>query len=318
MKKKSAIIFGISGQDGAYLANFLLKKNYKIIGTTRNKNFKNLQRLTRLKIINKIKIYEGEASNRKFCKKLLIKKVNEIYYLAGESSVMNSFRFPHVSFNSNVFGLLNILEIIKIKKLKTKVFNSGSAQFYGSNKNHKYNLKSKIEPRSIYGISKAASYWLIKIYREKYKIDCCTAVLFNHESILRPKEVVTKKIILASKKMKINKRIKLRLGDVNIYRDWGWAPEYVEAFWRMLQKKKISDFIIGTGKINSIKNFVDEVFKLQKISKKNVIMNSKELRRNLDIRAYKADISETTKKLGWKPKITFKKIVFKMVNNELF
>ena len=316
--KKSALIFGVSGQDGAYLASFLLGKNYKVFGTTRNKSKKNLFRLSRLGISKKISIYKGEAKNNFFCQKIINNKINEIYYLAGDSSSIKSFDHPQKSFQSNTIGILNILENIKKKKIKTKVFNSASGQFYGDNKQNKYNLGSKIEPQSPYGVSKAAGYWLTKIYRDKHKLFSCTGVLFNHESILRSKEFVTKKIVDTAKKIEKNKNIKLKLGNINIYRDWGWAPEYVEAFWLMLQNKKAEDLIIGSGIIHSLKEFVNEVFKLKKINKNNLVSNVKEFRRKIDIRGYKADITLTKRKINWRPKTSFKKIIYKMVNDELF
>jgi GDPmannose 4,6-dehydratase len=316
--RKYALIFGISGQDGAYLASYLLNKNYRIIGTTRNNSKKNLFRLSRLGILDKVTIIKGEATDIFFCKGIIRKKINEIYYLAGDSSILNSFENPQRSLQSNTVGILNILEVIKKKRLAIKVFNSGSGQFYGDNKDNTYNLKSRIEPQSPYGVSKAAGYFLVKIYREKHNIFCCTGVLFNHESALRSKEFVTKKIINTSNLIKKNKNIKLKLGNINVYRDWGWAPEYVEAFWLMLQKKKAEDLILGSGKAHTIKEFVEEVFKLQNIDNKNLISNVKQFNRKLDIRGYKADIELTKKKLKWKPKISFKKIIYKMVNDELY
>ena len=315
---KSAIIFGISGQDGSYLAHFLLSKNYKVVGVTRNKNYKNLYRLKKLKILEKVKLIQGNASDKKFCNKLIKKNIDEIYFLSGYSSVIGSFEDPFKSMNSNVIGLLNILEEIKKKKLKLKLFNAGSGQFYGNNKKNTYGLYSKIDPQSPYGVAKASSYWFTKIYREYYKIYCCTGILFNHESPLRSDEFVTKKIIEVSKKIKNNKKIKLKLGNINIKRDWGWAPEYVQAIWKMLQRKKPTDFIIGSGKVYSLKNFVDEVFKILKIKKENLIYNVSALKRNTDIQGYKADIKRTKKILGWKPKIGFQTMINKMIKDELF
>ena len=316
--KKTAIIFGVSGQDGAYLSHFLITKGYDVIGTTRKKSSKNLYRLIKLGTLKKVKILQGDATNKKFCNKILSPYIDEIYYLAGNSSVTKSFDCPEISLKSNVFGLLNILEIIKRKRYKSKLFNAGSGQFYGDHKKNNYNLNSKIDPQSPYGVSKAAAYFLIKIFRERYNIFCCTGILFNHESSLRSNEFVTKKIINISRKMKINNKLKLRLGNINVYRDWGWAPEYVEAFWLMLQQKKSNDLILGTGKIHSLKEFVTEVFKLLKINKKNLEHNVKKFKRKLDIRGYKADISKTKKIINWKPKINFKKIIYKMVYDELF
>ena len=316
--KKTAIIFGISGQDGAYLSHFLIQKGYKVIGTTRNKSSKNLYRLKKLKIINSVKILKGVATDINFCNKILNSKINEIYYLAGDSSVLKSFETPEISLKSNTEGILNILRILKTKKYKAKLFNAGSGQFYGDNKKNFYNIHSKINPQSPYGVSKAAAYWLIKIYREKYNIYCCTGILFNHESPLRSKEFVTKKIVDTALKIKRKKSIKLRLGNVDIFRDWGWAPDYVRAIWLMMQRNKPRDFIIGSGKTYSLKDFVNEVFKYLDISKKNLQINVSKYKRKIDLRGYKANIADTQKVLKWKPKLKFKTIIYKMINNELF
>jgi len=318
MYRKKAIIFGVSGQDGSYLSHFLIQKKYSVVGVTRNKSKKNLFRLEKLKIDNRIEILKGEATNLEFCSKVINSSINEIYYLSGYSSVVGSFVNPHLSLQSNVSGLINILETIKKKKLKIKLFNAGSGQFFGNNKNFFYDIDSKIEPKSPYGVSKAAAFWFTKIYRENYNIFCCTGVLFNHESPLRAKEFVTKKIIDTAKRIKKNNKIVLKLGDTNIYRDWGWAPDYVKAMWLILQKNKPRDFIIGSGKIHSLREFVFEVFKYLKINKKNLKVNVKKYKRKLDLKGYRANIKETTKILNWKPNLKFKEIISKMINDELF
>ena len=316
--KKTAIIFGITGQDGAYLSHFLLQKGYKVIGVTRNKSSKNLFRLKKLKVIKKIVILKGVATDLKFCKKVINSKINEIYYLAGDSSVVKSFETPDISLKSNTEGILNILQTLKQKKYKSKLFNAGSGQFYGDNKKNFYNINSKIDPQSPYGVAKAAAYWLVKIYREKYNIYCCTGILFNHESPLRSKEFVTKKIIDTAIKIKKDRNIILRLGNVNIYRDWGWAPDYIRAIWLMMQRNKPRDFLIGSGKTHSLNDFVNEVFKYLNISKKNLKTNVSKYKRKIDLRGYKANITDTQKKLKWKPRLKFKTIIHKMINNELF
>ncbi len=316
--KKTAIIFGVTGQDGAYLSHFLLQKGYKVIGTTRNKSSTNLFRLKKLNVIKKIILLKGVATDLKFCKKILSSKINEIYYLAGDSSVIKSFETPDISLKSNTEGILNILQILKFKRFKARLFNAGSGQFYGNNKKNFYNINSKIEPQSPYGVSKAAAYWLIKIYREKYNIYCCTGILFNHESPLRSKEFVTKKIVDTALKIKRKKRVKLKLGNVDIYRDWGWAPDYIKAIWLMLQRTKPKDFIIGSGKTHSLNEFVNEVFRYLNISKKNLKTNVSKYKRKIDLKGYKANIKETQKILKWKPSLKFKTIIHKMINNELF
>lgn len=318
MKKKNALIFGVSGQDGAYLAHFLISKNYNVIGTTRNDKKKNLNRLLKLNIYKKVKIIKGQASDLSFCQKLFKKNIDEVYYLAGESSIVKSFEFPEVSLISNSFGILNILKTVQKLKKKIKIFNACSAQIYGNKKRNFFNIDSKIDPISPYAVSKAAGYWLTKIYRENYGIFCCSGILFNHESPLRSNEFVTKKIILESKKILRDKKHKLSLGNINVYRDWGWTPDFVEAYWLMLQKDSPIDLVIGTGKIYSLRDFLNEVFKLKKLNLNNVKINVKKFKRKLDIKGYRANISKTKKILKWKPKMNFKQIVYKMVKEELF
>ena len=318
-QKKRALIFGVSGQDGSYLSHFLYGKGHDIYGTTRNIGKKNLNNLNKLGVLNKIKIIKCDTKNFKIVKKLIKKiKPQEIYYLCGQSSVTKSFTNPAEAFRSNTLGLLNILETIKEINNKIKVFNAVSGQFYENRKNNIYNEKSYIAPQSPYGVSKASSFWLTKIFREWYGIKCCSGILFNHESPLRSNEFVTKKIINHCKLIKKGKLKYLYLGNINIYRDWGWAPEYVEAMYLMLRQKQPKDLIIGSGKSNSLKSFVYEVFRLLKIQRKFLKINTKKLIRKKDIRSYRADPKLAKKILKWETKTTFKQIIYKMVNEQLY
>ena len=319
-KKNTALIFGISGQDGSYLAHFLLKKNYKVVGVTRNVSLNNLSRLKRLKIINKVRIVKGTASNKKFLDKLIKKdsSIKEIYYFAGDSSVQRSFERPDISLMSNTLGILNILMSVKDINKKIRIFNASSGQIFGNKKINHYNESSLVDPQSPYGVAKASGLWLSKIYRETHNLYSCSGILFNHESPLRSKHFVTKKIVDTSLKIKKNKSLILHLGDIDVYRDWGWAPEYVKVMWLMLQQKKPNDFVIGSGKKYSIRDFVYEVFKLLKINRNRLRYNTKKFRRKTDIKSYTANTSFIKKKIKWTSKISFKQIVSKMVNNELF
>ena len=319
MKKKIALIFGVSGQDGSYLADFLIKKNYSVIGVTRNKSKKNMYRLEKLKIFNKVKIIQGVALDQKFLNKIIKKysSIKEIYYLTGDSSATDSFIYPQKSFESNTTGILNILLTIKKINKKIKVFYAASGQFYGNSKNNYYSEKSVIKPTTPYAIAKAAGYSLVKIFRENYDLYACSGILFNHESPLRSDEFVTKKIINVSKQIKKNNKVKLRMGNIDVYRDWGWAPEYVKAMWLMLQQKQPIDLIIGSGKKYSIRDFVNEVFKKMKIDKKNLITGTNKLIRKIDIQSYRANTALCKKTIKWETKITFKKIIHKMINDEL-
>ena len=318
-QKKRALIFGVSGQDGSYLGRFLVSKKNQVYGTTRNNNKRNLKNLISLEIANKVKIFKCDIKNFYQVKKIIQKiKPHKIFYLCGQSSVTESYTNPAESFKSNTLGLLNILETVKESNKKIKVFNAVSGQIYGNRKKNIYNEKSYIEPQSPYGVSKASSFWLTKIFREWYGVKCCSGILFNHESPLRSNEFVTKKIINNCKLIKKGKLKYLYMGDINIYRDWGWAPEYVEAMYLMLKQKNPKDLVIGSGKRHSLKNFIYEVFRLLKIPRKHLKANTKKFVRKNDIRSYRADPRLAKKILNWKAKTTFKKIIYKMVMEQFY
>ena len=318
-KRIKSLIFGISGQDGSYLSHFLINKGYEVYGTTRNSSKNNLKNLVRLGILKKVKIIKCNIIDFLGIKKLIkIIKPDEIYYLCGKSSVTQSFTNPVDSIKSNTLGLLNILDTVKKTNKKIKVFNAVSGQFYGNRRNSVYNEKSYIDPQSPYGVSKASSFWLTKIFREWYGIKCCSGILFNHESPLRANEFVTKKIINCTKLIKKGKLKHLYLGNINIYRDWGWAPEYVEAMYLMLRQKHPKDLVIGSGKRHSLRSFVYEVFRLLNIPRSSLKINIKKLMRKRDIRTYKADPKLAKKILKWKAKTSFKQIIYKMVNEQLY
>jgi GDPmannose 4,6-dehydratase len=318
-QKKRALIFGVSGQDGSYLSRFLVSKKNQVYGTTRNNNKRNLKNLISLEIANKVKIFKCDIKNFYQVKKIIQKiKPHKIFYLCGQSSVTGSYTNPAEAFKSNTLGLLNILEIVKESNRKIKVFNAVSGQIYGNQKKNIYNEKSYIEPQSPYGVSKTSSFWLTKIFREWYGVKCCSGILFNHESPLRSDEFVTKKIINNCKLIKKGKLKYLYMGDINIYRDWGWAPEYVEAMYLMLKQKNPKDLVIGSGKRHSLKNFIYEVFRLLKIPRKHLKTNTKKFMRKNDIRSYRADPRLAKKILNWKAKTTFKKIIYKMVMKQLY
>jgi len=319
MKKKIAVIFGISGQDGAYLADFLLKKNYQVIGLTRKKNIKNLYRLKKLKIINKIKIIRGTALDKNILKKVIFKKLTEVYFFSGVSDVRESINDPSSTFNINFIGVKNVLDKIKHINKNIKFFNACSAQIFGNQKK-RLNEESTISPVSPYAQSKASSFWLVKTYREIYNMKCCSALSLNHESPLRSKNFVTKKIIDQAILIKKNKIKHLSLGKINVYRDWGWAPEFVGAYYLMLQRKKMQDYVVGTGTKKSIKDFVYKVFKILKINKNKLRHNDKNFLQEpkSEVGELIGDISKIKKEIGWKPTITFEKIIYKMINNEIF
>jgi GDPmannose 4,6-dehydratase len=319
MKKKIALIFGISGQDGAYLANFLIKKNYLVIGVTRSPTNLNLFRLNMLNIKKKVKIFKNNKINFNFLKKIFNKynTINEIYFLSGESSPKKSLEIPIQTFNSNTINLLKLLEFLKKTKNKSKLFYASSSEIFKENKTNIFNEKSEFGATTPYAVSKVAGTLLIKNYREQYNLFSCSGILFNHESPLKSKNFVLKKIIFELKKIKKNGGI-LKLGNINIKRDIGWAPEYVKAMWKMLQIKKPIDIVIGSGKMFSVKLFLDIFIRKLKIDKKSIVHNNQNLLRKLEINAYKSDPRLAKKKLGWKTSISMKQIAIKLLNDELF
>ena len=319
MNNKLALIFGITGQDGSYLADFLLKKKYKVIGITRNLSKKNLIRLFKLKIEKKVSLLKIKKINHKTIKHLFkkFKKINEIYYLSGETSPLNSMNNPLQTFDSNVNNLVSILEFIKIKRFRTKIFYASSSEIFKNKKPNIFNENSEIGPRTPYAISKATGLWLIKYYRNYHRVNCCAGILFNHESPLRSNNFVFKKIIEQTKIIK-KKGGKLQLGNIKIKRDIGWAPDYIVAFWKMLQLKKLEDLVIGSGKAYSIKKFLNLVLKNLKLNKRNIIFNKKELIRKNELNEYKASPSLALKKIKWKNTLTIEKIIKKMLNDEYY
>ncbi len=307
MKKKRALIFGISGQDGSYLANFLIQKGYRVDGVSKNLKFKNLKIL---KILTKIKIHQYP----KKYDSLLKKNYDEIYFLGGQSNVFKSFSNRELTYRSQIQPLIPILENIRMKKIKSKFLYASSSEIFGNYKNKsKKNENSFKQPVSPYGLSKLIGFEIIKSYREMFKIPVCSVIFFNHESPLRSKEYVIKKIIDYSKS---NKKTKLKLGNINIKRDWGWGPEFVQACHKILTSKKIDDYIIATGKTHSLKDVLKEAFLINNLNYKTFVETDKKKKRKFDIIENYADIKKIKTNLNWKPIFNLKKIIYKMYSYE--
>ena len=263
MNKKIAFIFGITGQDGSYLANLLINKNFKIFGFTRSKKKKNLVNLEKLSILDKVSLFEYLKNDNKFIEKKILKiKPSQIYILSGLSSVKKSFSSPIETYRSNIIVPFKILEICRKKKLDIKIYNSVSTDCFGNQKT-KLNERSNFYPVSPYAKSKSYAYWLIKYYRETFNVKCVSGIVSNHESILRNKNFVTKKIIEYIKNFDFKK--KLIMGNTNVYRDWGWAPDYVDAIYKINSSKKRSDYVVATGKSYSLDYFIKKAFSISKI-----------------------------------------------------
>lgn len=315
--KKKALIFGITGQDGSYLSSILLKKKYIVYGVRRKINNRNL---IKLNIKKKIKFITIKKNNYKKLNSILNKNFNEIYFLGGQSSVINSFKKENETYHSQVDSIKYILEYIKNQKFKkSKFLYAGSSEMFGNQKKKKLNEDSLKIPQSPYGLSKLIGYEIIKSYREMFKLPVCTAILFNHESSLRKNNYVLKKISLKIKNINNNKNKnkKILLGNINIKRDWGWAPEYMQACYKILNSKKIDDYIIATGQTVSLKKIIKIIFKEKKLNMNKFIKITNKNKRKYEIFENYADIRKIKKNIKWRPGSNYLKVIHKLINNEI-
>ena len=317
-KKKTALIFGISGQDGSYLARLLHKKRYIIHGTSRDASSNPFRNLKQFKIYNDIWFHTVNPTDKQNVIDI-IKKIKplEIYNLSGQSSVSNSFLDPQETFNSITQASLNILEAIKLLNLDCKFYNAGSSECFGDTGDIPSNETTSFNPCSLYGVAKSSAFWLTKNYRDTHNIFACSGILFNHESPLRPENFVTRKIIRAAVKIYLGKKNKLILGDLSIKRDWGWAPDYVEAMWLILQINKPEDFVISTGVLSSLEVFVENVFLLLNLDWKNHTEINKDLFRPSELKSSVGDARKAKRLLKWEAKNKIKDVIVKMINFEI-
>ena len=314
---KTAIITGITGQDGSYLAELLIKKKYKVYGLIRaNKDKNRFWRIDAVK--NKIKLLNTDINNYDKISKIIKNiKPDEFYHLAAQSFINYNFEDEFFKLNPNINGTHYILSALKDYSPKTKFYFAASSEIFGNTTSNSQNENTPFNPRSAYGISKVTGFLLTKNYREAYGLFSCSGILFNHESSRRSGSFVTKKIIKGLIDIKKGNIKHLRLGNLNAKRDWGHAKDYVIAMWKMLQQKQASDFVIGTGKLHSVKDFLQVASeKLDLDYKKYIIIDKKYWRKN-DKFLLKANPSKAHKKLKWKPKTKFRELINDMIKSEL-
>jgi len=339
--KKIALIFGVTGQDGSYLSDFLIKKGYKVHGVKRRSSSINTQRIDHIYEESHIKkrkffLHYGDVTDSISVSSIVNKvKPDEIYNLAAQSHVAVSFEVPEYTANADGLGALRILEAIKFHKLekKTKFYQAGTSEMFGRVMTVPQNEKTPFYPRSPYGVAKVYAHWITINYRESYKIFACNGILFNHESPVRGETFVTRKIVIGLCKIKQKKQKKLYLGNLDAKRDWGHAKDYVEAMWKMLQRKTPKDYVISIGKQYSVRDFVNLVLKELKIKhtwrgkgikskcydhEGNCIIEcSKSYFRPLEVETLLGDSRMARKELNWKPKYDTKSLVKEMVISEL-
>ena len=340
MKKKVALIFGVTGQDGSYLSEFLLKKNYIVHGVKRRSSSINTSRVDHIyqdphEHNYRFRLHYGDITDSTSVSKIInFTKPDEIYNLAAQSHVAVSFEVPEYTANADALGALRILEAIKFHKLekKTKFYQAGTSEMFGKVQSIPQNEKTPFYPRSPYGVAKVYAHWITINYREAYNIFACNGILFNHESYRRGGTFVTKKIVSALCKIKLGIQKKLYLGNLKSKRDWGSAKDFVEAMWKMLQKKQPSDYVIATGKQHTVKKFVNLVLKElgmkckwkgKGINEKcffkdrSIIETDKAYFRPLEVDTLLGDFSKAKRELKWKPQTNINKLVKEMVQQEI-
>ena len=314
--KKKVFVLGVSGQDGSYLAHYLLRKNFIVFGFTRSLAKNNLKNLVKLKILKKINLLKFDPFNLEFIeKKILQLKPSQIYILSGLSSVAKSFDEPLEAYKSNIIPVFNILEICRKNNLQTKIYNSSSTDCFGNSKVI-CDEKTPFNPISPYGRAKASAHWYIKYYRDFFNIKCSNGIASNHESQLRPETFAIKKII--NYVLNFNFKKKLIMGNTNIYRDWGFAPDFVKAMYKINNSRKRDDYIIATGLSTSLDSVIKKIFTICNISKKFYVKNLKNYKRNKEIKKVVCNIRKISKDLHWKPDHKINNFIPKLLKKELF
>jgi len=315
---KRALICGISGQDGAYLANLLLAEGYEVIGTSRDAEMSPFNNLAYLGIRDQVSLRSMTLSDFRSVLQVL-SEVDpvEVYNLAGQSSVGLSFQQPVETLESVALGALNLLEAIRFLGRPLRLYNASSGECFGeTSKENPANETSPFRPRSPYGVAKATAFWETANYREAYGIFACSGILFNHESILRPRRFVTRKVAQAATNIAAGSKERLRVGETRVIRDWGYAPEYVRAMWLMLQQAEPEDFVIASGESHSLEEFIAACFTEVGLDWREHTDIDPALFRTSDILCSHANAARARERLGWQAKADMKTIVASIMRDE--
>jgi len=314
MSQKKALINGVSGQDGAYLARLLLEKGYELHGTARDAQMSTFYNLQLLGIKEKITFHSVALNDFRSVLQVLAKvQPDEIYNLAGQSSVGLSFDQPVETLESISVGTLNLLEAIRFTGSSIKLYSAGSSECFGNTEGYPADEETPFRPRSPYAVAKATAFWEVANYREAYNLFACTGILFNHESPLRPERFATQKIIRAACRIATGSPEKLHLGNISIARDWGSAEEYVKAMWMMLQQNTPEDFVIATGETNTLEGFVAEAFTCAGLDWHDHVVIDLSLLRPSEIMVSRGKPDKAAEKLGWSARLKMKDVVAMMV-----
>jgi len=318
---KHALITGITGQDGAYLAKFLLNKSYEVYGTCRRLSTPNFWRLEYLNIFDKVNLIPADLSDASsIVEALKISEPDEVYHLAAQSFVGASFETPVATGDITGLAVTRILEAIRQNCNDIKFYFAATSEMFGKTgliANRPLREDDFFHPMSPYAAAKLYGYWITKIYRDGYGIFAVNGILFNHESPLRGLEFVTRKVANEVAKISLGLSKELRLGNLNAKRDWGYAPEYVESMWLMLQQEEPDDYVIATGEAHSVRELVEKAFDVVGLDWQEYVKVDKRFLRPLDVSSLIGDYSKAEKKLGWKPKTRFDDLVKLMVKEEV-
>ena len=316
--KKRAMICGVSGQDGAYLAKLLLSKGYTVYGTSRDAQMSTFGNLVKLGIREHVSVESVSLTDFRSVIQALIKiEPQEVYNLAGQTSVGLSFQQPVEALESIALGTLNLLEAVRILGAPARVYNAGSGECFGDVGSQAADETTSFRPTSPYAVAKAAAFWEVANYRDAYGLFACSGILFNHESPLRPERFVTRKIVAAAARIAGGSKEILALGNMAVHRDWGWAPEYVEAMWLMLQHERPEDYVIATGISTSLEAFVDAAFESVGLVASNHVQVDRSLFRPSELLVGKANPAKARERLGWQAKYHMPDVVRLMLDAEL-
>jgi GDPmannose 4,6-dehydratase len=320
MKGKTALITGITGQDGSYLAELLLSKGYKVYGLSRRLSIPNLSRIN--SILGKVELVDGDLTDQASLNKAVeATQPDEVYNLAAQSFVATSWKQAELTGNVTGLGVTRMLEAVKrgIKdyKKEIKFYQASSSEMFGKVKESPQNENTPFYPRSPYGVAKLYGHWITVNYRESYNMFAVSGILFNHESPRRGIEFVTRKISDGVARIKLGLAKELVLGNIDSKRDWGFAGDYVKAMWMMLQQEKPEDYVVGTGETHSVKEFVEEAFKVAGLNWKDYVKQNPAFMRPADVDVLCADSTKIRTKLGWKPTIRFKELAKIMVEHDI-
>jgi GDPmannose 4,6-dehydratase len=308
-----ALICGVNGQDGSYLAKLLLEKGYEVWGTSRDVQASPMSNLATLGIAGRVHLVSMAPSDfRSVFTAMERSDPDEVYFLAGQSSVGLSFEQPAETLESIVTGTLNMLEVMRLRRRRTRLYHAGSSECFGDTGGVPADETTPFQPRSPYAVAKASAHWLVANYRESYGLHASTGILFNHESPLRPRRFVTQKIIRGARRIAAGSDERLVLGRLDIRRDWGWAPEYVDAMWRMLQMDEPADLVIATGQTRSLEEFVAAAFSLHGLEWRAHVDVSEEFFRPTDIAYSGGNPGRAGHAIDWSAKVLMEQVVSRM------